>query len=61
MAKVVGIDTSKMKRITHSACGAIIEYFPNEVKTFVKSDYGGGSDVYNYITCPHCGKDITWC
>jgi hypothetical protein len=31
MAKVVKIDKSKAKQRTHSSCGAVIEYFENEV------------------------------
>lgn len=60
MAKVVKIDKSKMKQKTHSECGAVIKYFENEVKSYWKSDYGGGSDLYYYITCPNCGKEIRW-
>lgn len=60
MAKVKKIDKSKMKTITHNDCGAVIEYFQNEVKSEWKSDYGGGSDLYHYLKCPHCGGTIKW-
>ena len=33
MAKVIKIDKTKAKRRTHSDCGAVIEYFENEVKS----------------------------
>jgi len=41
MAKVVKIDKSKMKKVTHNECGAVIKYFSNEVESKWKSDYGG--------------------
>lgn len=59
-AKVVKIDKKKMKRVTHSDCGAVVEYFQNEVQSFIHYDYGGGSDVVYYIVCPNCGKQIQW-
>jgi hypothetical protein len=62
MAEVVGMDNSKKKRITHSECGAIIEYFPNEVTSKIENEpYGGGTDTYYYLMCPHCKKMIRWC
>lgn len=62
MAKVIKIDKTKKKRITHSDCGAVIEYFQNEVETKLENEpYGGGSDYYNYLKCPNCGKIIRWC
>jgi len=60
MAKVVRIDKTKMKRVTHSSCGAVVEYFENEVQSFIRTDYGGGSDMVYYIVCPNCGKQIQW-
>lgn len=60
MAKVVKIDKTKMKRVTHSSCGAVVEYFENEVQSFIRTDYGGGSDMVYYIVCPNCGKQIQW-
>ncbi len=59
-AKVVKIDKKKMKMVTHSDCGAVVEYFPNEVQSFIHHDYGGGSDMVYYIICPNCGKQIQW-
>jgi len=62
MAKIIGIDESKAKRITCYDCGAIVEYFPNEVISRVEEEvYGGGSDVYHYLTCPNCKKLMKWC
>lgn len=62
MAKVIKIDETKAKRITHSSCGAVIEYFENEViSKWEDEPYGGGSDLYHYLTCPNCEKVIRWC
>lgn len=62
MARLIKIDETKEKQFTHSECGAVIGYFMNEV-TDIKSisDYGGGSDMYGYITCPNCGKRVQIC
>lgn len=62
MAKVVRIDKSKAKQRTHSSCGAVIEYFENEVVYKNEPEpYGGGSDTYKYLQCPHCGQMMRWC
>jgi len=62
MAKVIKIDKSKAKQITHSSCGAVIEYFDSEVESKIEDEpYGGGTDTYNYLKCPNCGKTIRWC
>ncbi len=62
MAKVIKIDESQAKRITHKSCGAVIEYFDNEVEKKVENEpYGGGTDTYYYLTCPNCHKTIRWC
>lgn len=62
MAKVVRIDKSKAKQRTHSSCGAVIEYFENEVEYRNEPEpYGGGSDTYKYLRCPHCGQMMRWC
>jgi len=60
MARVVKINPDKEKRRTHSKCGAVIGYFEIEVKYKSIQDYGGGSDVYGHLTCPHCGETIQW-
>ena len=61
MARVIRINKAKAKQRTHSDCGAVIEYFESEVKYKSYPDYGGGSDVYGHLNCPHCHKVIQWC
>lgn len=58
MAKVIKIDNKKAKRVTHGDCGAVVEYFENEVQSYTHHDYGGGSDEVYYIICPHCTHKI---
>lgn len=58
MAKVIGFDKTKVRKVTHRTCTAIIEFLQNEVQSKVVHDYGGGSDVIYYIICPNCGKEI---
>jgi len=60
MARVIRIDPEQEKTITHKECGAVIGYYENEVVDKSISDYGGGSDIYHHLTCPHCGKVIQW-
>ena len=61
MAKVVRIDKGKAKQMTHSDCGAVIEYFQNEVERKIEDEpYGGGTDWYNYLRCPNCNKMMRW-
>jgi hypothetical protein len=62
MAKVIRIDKTKAKTRTHSECGAVIEYFENEVESKVENEpYGGGTDMYHYLRCPNCQKMMKWC
>lgn len=58
MAKVIGQDTSVAKRVSCKGCGTRIEYYENDVKSFVHHDYGGGSDTYRYINCPGCDNKV---
>lgn len=59
MPKLIGTDESVAKRVTHRACGAILEYFENETrKAKVNHDYLGDYDIVKVITCPKCGEDV---
>ena len=60
MARVIRIDPTVELTRTHKECGAVIGYFENEVESKSISDYGGGSDIYHHLRCPHCGKTIQW-
>jgi hypothetical protein len=58
MAKVIRIDKKQQKKVTHKECGAVVEYFENEVQSYTHHDYGGGSDEVYYLKCPNCGQNI---
>lgn len=47
-----------VKRIVHRHCGATLEYLPMDIKSRTSRDYGGGTDVTEYIVCPHCGQEV---
>lgn len=51
-------DPKVVKRCTCDGCGVRLEYVPNDVQTFTKKDYSGGSDDYHFITCPKCNKKV---
>lgn len=55
MPKVVGYDESAKKRVTCRGCGAINEYFSNEVQSYHGTDYGGGPDGQEWVVCAGCG------
>ena len=44
--------------VCRNGCGATVGYVPNDIQQETHTDYGGGSDVYNYITCACCSKKI---
>lgn len=58
MPRLIEIDKSQEKIVTHKDCGAKIGYFQSEVKNFVHHDYGGGSDLVYFIICPNCGEKV---
>lgn len=62
MAKVIKIDKTKAKTRTHTACGAVIEYYQSEVESKMEDEpYGGGCDMYHYLRCPNCHVMMRWC
>jgi hypothetical protein len=54
MVEVVGRDEKAKRRVTHSRCGMILEYYDREVRSQRYTDYGGGSETYYFIVCPEC-------
>ena len=61
MVRIVKVEPhpTVVKEVVCRGCGATLEYVPNEVKSYVSRDYGGGTDVINHITCPNCNKEVT--
>lgn len=58
MVEVVGIDLTKLKRISCSGCASILQYQENEVKDYETSSMGDSGRKW-YIDCPKCGKEVT--
>lgn len=58
MAKVIGFDPQLLRQCKCRKCTATIEYALNEVKSFVRHDYDGGSDTIHYIHCPNCNSQV---
>jgi hypothetical protein len=54
MAKIV--NPPEPKRVKCNACGATIEYLPEEVVVRVWSDYDGCGNREEYIKCPRVGE-----
>lgn len=46
----------KPKQIGCKNCGAVLEYYPVDVKSVHGTDYGGGPDGCEWVDCPQCGK-----
>lgn len=59
MVKVLGFDEGVAKKKTCKGCGAINQYYANEVKEYHGTDYGGGPDGSKWIDCGNCSKRIT--
>lgn len=58
MPEVIGQDDDKHKRATCRNCGAILKYWPREVKQRDGTDYGGGPSGEEWIDCPRCSKKV---
>lgn len=59
MPKVVGHDETIAKKISCRSCGAVNEYFPNEVRELWRGvDYGGSPDGAKGFNCANCHEAI---
>lgn len=59
MARVIGQDQGAAKHITHRACGAVIEYFPIDVRILRQGkDISGSPDGAKGFNCPNCGQEV---
>ena len=58
MPEIIGQDDDKAKRATCRNCGAILKYWPREVKKREGRDYSGGPDGVEWIDCPQCGEKV---
>ena len=60
MARVLKKIPKVEKQVVCNHCGSAIAYVKNDIKTYSYGDYGGGTNVDSYITCPDdgCGEKI---
>lgn len=49
-------DSSVVKRVVCGHCGVLLEYVPNDVKSYHGTDYSGGPDGHEWVDCPKCKK-----
>jgi RNase P subunit RPR2 len=59
MVKIIGQDMSAYLNTTCKNCAAILQYTRSEIQSQSLSDYGGGRELYKFITCPQCGQKVT--
>lgn len=50
----------RTKTVVCSKCSYELEYTGEDIVSYDKTDYGGGSDTYYYIVCPRrsCGEHV---
>lgn len=53
------LDPKILKKVSCNRCASRLMYAPIDVKSQVVKDYGGGSDVYRWITCAGCQNDVS--
>ncbi len=60
MVTVISEKPVKVARVICPNCGYELEYTGVDVNSYQKTDYGGGTDTYYYITCPRppCGEQV---
>ncbi len=58
MAKVIGKDETVARKCSCVGCGALVEYYKNDVSSRHYKDYDGGGDTQYWINCPGCSKRI---
>lgn len=58
MIKVIGENPDIVKKVTCSNCSSILEYLPVDVIESIHTDYSGCKDLYKFINCPACSKDV---
>ena len=59
MVKIVGQDMSMYLEATCRNCAAMLQYTRSEVQSQMQTDYGGGKELYKFITCPQCSQKVT--
>lgn len=58
MVEVVGVDNTKVLRVTCGNCASMLQYTRSETRREGHTDYTGSTDYYNVLACPKCGHEI---
>lgn len=48
-----------VRQVVCKNCGSTLEYMPRDIKSYTSTDYGGGTDVHDYILCPTCSNKVS--
>lgn len=60
VVRVLSDKPVKTKKCICTKCGYELEYTGEDIVSYNKTDYGGGTDTYYYIVCPRvkCSEKI---
>ena len=60
MVKVISTvpPPAMVKQVVCKQCGSTLEYMPIDIKSYTSTDYGGGTDVHDYIKCLTCSNKV---
>ena len=58
MVEIIGDDPALFKEVACRNCAARLRYRPSEVQSRTVKDYSGTSEMFYFIVCPRCSKDI---
>ena len=56
--KVIQRKALPPKNIGCKNCGAMLEYYPIDVKCYSGTDIGGGPDGCEWVDCPECQSRV---
>jgi RNase P subunit RPR2 len=56
--KIIGTDTTVMKRCTCRKCATMLEYTMADTDTDYSTDYTGGREDYRFLICPNCSNKV---
>lgn len=59
MVEIVGKDLSALREVTCKSCASRLRFMNSEICQGISRDYGGGVDVWYYITCPSCSNTVS--
>lgn len=54
----VAQDETAQKRVTCANCGAVLQFYPVDVRTRHLSCMGESAGTFEYIECVQCGQEV---